>query len=97
MNVQTLAPPTVDLTAIKERQHAAWGSGDYAMIGTTLLIVGERLCEAVDFRKTNASSMSPPATAMRLSPRPGASPTSCRRTMWPRCSSAGASVPKPIA
>ncbi|MGH6826103.1 class I SAM-dependent methyltransferase [Methyloceanibacter sp.] len=49
MNVQT-PPGTVDLTAIKERQHAAWGSGDYAMIGTTLQIVGERLCEAVDLR-----------------------------------------------
>ena len=49
MNIQT-PPGTVDLAAIKERQHAAWGSGDYAMIGTTLQIVGEMLCEAVDLR-----------------------------------------------
>ena len=29
---------------------AAWGSGDYAVVGTTLQIVGETLCEAVDLR-----------------------------------------------
>jgi ubiquinone/menaquinone biosynthesis C-methylase UbiE len=50
MNVQTPASATVDLAAIKGRQQIAWGSGDYAMIGTTLQIVGERLCEAVDLR-----------------------------------------------
>lgn len=37
-----------DLEAIKERQQATWASGDYAVIGTTLQIVGETLCEAVD-------------------------------------------------
>lgn len=36
------------LEAIKEKQQATWASGDYAMIGTTLQIVGESLCEAVD-------------------------------------------------
>jgi len=36
--------------AIKQRQQATWAAGDYAMIGTTLQIVGERLCEAVDLR-----------------------------------------------
>jgi SAM-dependent methyltransferase len=50
MNIQTPAPATVDLAAIKGRQQIAWGSGDYAMIGTTLQIVGESLCEAVDLR-----------------------------------------------
>jgi len=50
MNVQTLAPDTVDFAAIKGRQRAAWGSGDYAIVGTTLQIVGETLCEAVDLR-----------------------------------------------
>lgn len=49
MNVQTPAP-TIDLATIKSRQQAAWGSGDYAIIGTTLQIVGETLCEAVDLR-----------------------------------------------
>ncbi|HEV7887175.1 MAG TPA: SAM-dependent methyltransferase, partial [Acidimicrobiales bacterium] len=38
----------VDLEAVKARQQATWASGDYAVIGTTLQIVGERLCEAVD-------------------------------------------------
>ncbi|MEO5840095.1 MAG: class I SAM-dependent methyltransferase [Acidimicrobiales bacterium] len=37
-----------DLNAIKTRQQATWASGDYAVIGTTLQIVGESLCEAVD-------------------------------------------------
>jgi len=39
-----------DLAAVKTRQHGAWSSGDYALIGTTLQIVGESLCEAVDIR-----------------------------------------------
>lgn len=39
-----------DLTAVKSRQQAAWSSGDYAIIGTTLSITGELLCEAVDLR-----------------------------------------------
>jgi SAM-dependent methyltransferase len=39
-----------DLAAVKARQHAAWSSGDYAVVGTTLQIVGEKLCEAVDLR-----------------------------------------------
>ena len=29
-----------DLNALKSRQQAAWSSGDYAVIGTTLQIVG---------------------------------------------------------
>ena len=36
------------LTAVKEKQHATWSSGDYAVIGTTLQLMGEQLCEAVD-------------------------------------------------
>jgi ubiquinone/menaquinone biosynthesis C-methylase UbiE len=50
MNIQTVPSATVDLAAVKSRQQAAWGSGDYAMIGTTLQIVGETLCEAIDLR-----------------------------------------------
>ena len=49
MNVQT-PMPTVDLSTIKGRQQLAWSSGDYAIVGTTLQIVGETLCEAVDLR-----------------------------------------------
>jgi ubiquinone/menaquinone biosynthesis C-methylase UbiE len=40
-------PPT-DLNALKGRQQAAWASGDYAVIGTTLQLVGEQLAEACD-------------------------------------------------
>jgi SAM-dependent methyltransferase len=36
------------LAAVKEKQQATWASGDYAVIGTSLQIIGERLCEAVD-------------------------------------------------
>jgi SAM-dependent methyltransferase len=36
------------LKAMKTRQHGAWSSGDYAVVGTTLQIVGEELCEALD-------------------------------------------------
>jgi ubiquinone/menaquinone biosynthesis C-methylase UbiE len=50
MNLQTVTSATVDLAAVKSRQQAAWGSGDYAMIGATLQIVGETLCEAIDLR-----------------------------------------------
>jgi ubiquinone/menaquinone biosynthesis C-methylase UbiE len=44
LNPQAAAPP--DLSAIKTRQQGAWASGDYAVIGTTLQIVGETLCES---------------------------------------------------
>jgi len=44
---RTTAP---DFAAIKARQQATWASGDFAVIGTTLQIVGESLAEAVDVR-----------------------------------------------
>jgi SAM-dependent methyltransferase len=43
-------PPVIDLAAVKARPQAAWSTGDYAVIGTTLQIVGEQLCEALDVR-----------------------------------------------
>jgi ubiquinone/menaquinone biosynthesis C-methylase UbiE len=39
-----------ELEALKVRQKAAWSSGDYAVVGTTLQIVGELLAEAMDLR-----------------------------------------------
>lgn len=39
-------PPGPDLAAIKAKQQTTWSAGDYAVIGTTLQIVGETLCEA---------------------------------------------------
>jgi SAM-dependent methyltransferase len=44
----TAAAP--DFAAIKRRQQATWASGDFAVVGTTLQIVGESLAEAVDVR-----------------------------------------------
>lgn len=38
----------VDFEAIKQRQQATWASGDFAIVGTTLQIVGESLAEAAD-------------------------------------------------
>ena len=43
-------PGQVDLEALKARQRGAWSSGNYAVVGTTLQIVGEDLCEALDVR-----------------------------------------------
>ena len=45
-SVSTPAAP--DTAAIKTRQQATWASGDYGIIGVTLQIVGESLCEAAD-------------------------------------------------
>jgi len=45
--------PAPDLAAIKQRQQATWASGDFAVIGTTLQIVGESLAEAADVRAGN--------------------------------------------
>jgi SAM-dependent methyltransferase len=42
--------PATDLAAVKARQQATWSTGDYAVVGTTLQIVGETLCESLDLR-----------------------------------------------
>lgn len=47
---ETHAPPSPDFAEIKQRQQATWSSGDFAVIGITLQIVGETLAEAVDIR-----------------------------------------------
>ena len=70
----TITTPA-DYSAIKARQRDTWASGDYTVIGTTLQFVGETLCEAVDVKPASACSTSPPATATRRLPRPGAAPT----------------------
>jgi len=41
---------SVDFNAVKTRQQSPWSTGDYAVVGTTLQIVGESLCEALDLR-----------------------------------------------
>jgi ubiquinone/menaquinone biosynthesis C-methylase UbiE len=47
---QAATKPAPDLKAVKSKQHAAWSSGDYALVGITLQIVGEELAEAMDLR-----------------------------------------------
>ena len=48
---QAPRPPDLpDLGAIKQRQQATWASGDFAVIGVTLQIMGESLAEAADIR-----------------------------------------------
>lgn len=53
MSAVLSAAPTPDLGAIKAGQQVVWSTGDYAVIGTTLQIVGETLCEALDLRAGN--------------------------------------------
>lgn len=44
-------PPTeTNFEAIKQKQQATWASGNYAVVGSTLQITGEQLCEAMDLR-----------------------------------------------
>ena len=40
----------MDIATIKEKQQAAWSSGDYSAVGSRLLLTAELLCEAVDLR-----------------------------------------------
>jgi SAM-dependent methyltransferase len=47
---QNQQPTSINLKDLKTRQHSAWSSGDYAVVGTTLQIVGEQLCESLDLR-----------------------------------------------
>jgi ubiquinone/menaquinone biosynthesis C-methylase UbiE len=51
-NVVSCIPAVVSggSSSVKARQQAMWASGDFAVIGTTLQIVGELLNEAIDIR-----------------------------------------------
>ncbi len=50
MNLVETRAAAPDFASIKAKQQATWASGDFAVIGTTLQIVGESLAEAVDVR-----------------------------------------------
>lgn len=53
MNLTPASPTPAtspDLATIKARQKAAWATGDFSVVGMTLQIVGEQLCEAADVR-----------------------------------------------
>lgn len=47
------AASTGRFDAVKQRQQATWASGDFAVIGVTLQIVGESLNEAADVRSNH--------------------------------------------
>ena len=47
---KVLTPVAPDYANIKQRQQETWASGDFAVIGVTLQIVGESLAEAADIR-----------------------------------------------
>lgn len=40
----------IDFSAVKARQQTAWSTGNYAVVGSTIQLVGESLCEALDIR-----------------------------------------------
>ncbi|UGQ47370.1 class I SAM-dependent methyltransferase [Massilia endophytica] len=48
MDTRSNPIPAPDLAAIKAKQQATWASGDFAVVGTTLQIVGETLAEAAN-------------------------------------------------
>ncbi len=50
--VPDTTPSVIDLATVKARQQAAWSTGNYAVVGTTLQIVGETLCESLDLRSS---------------------------------------------
>lgn len=50
MNAVSPILPPIDFEALKSKQRIAWSSGNYAVVGTTLQIVGETLAEACDLR-----------------------------------------------
>ena len=50
MSDASQAGAATDLAAIKQVQQTIWASGDFAVIGVTLHIVGELLAEAIDIR-----------------------------------------------
>src|SRR3982074_1617097 len=82
---QPATPATSDLAALKIRQQAAWSSGNYAVVGTTLQIVGEELCEALDLRPGRKCSTWPPATGLPVWPPRGDGATLFRRIMCRAC------------
>jgi ubiquinone/menaquinone biosynthesis C-methylase UbiE len=46
----TMSTSLPDYGAIKVRQQAAWATGDYAVVGSGILLMAELVCEAMDVR-----------------------------------------------
>ena len=73
------------LPTLKTRQHAAWSSGNAAIVGATLQIVGEEAARRSISRPAQRCLMSPPEMAWRASPQHGDGATSPRPTTCRRC------------
>ena len=86
-----------DLKAVKQRQQAAWASGDFAVVASRIVLLAEHLCETADlqagWRVLDVATGSGNAAIARRggAARPSASTTS------PRSSRAGGSAPRPRA
>ena len=93
-----MATTTIDDETIKSRQQATWSSGDYAVIGTTLQITGELLCEAVDVARRRAGARRRRRQRQRGA---GRGPPWCvrhrDRLRRRRCSTGRACAPRPRA
>ncbi len=48
--VDSAVSSVADFATVKVRQQAAWSTGNYAVVGTTLQMIGDDLCEALDLR-----------------------------------------------
>ena len=46
----TLEPTKPDLGAVKQRQQAAWASGDFAVVAARIVLVAEHLCDTADLQ-----------------------------------------------
>ena len=46
-SIDTAAP---DLAAVKQRQQAAWASGDFAVVAARIVLVAEHLCDTADLQ-----------------------------------------------
>jgi SAM-dependent methyltransferase len=45
-----LETPAPDLGAVKQKQQAAWASGDFAVVAARIVLVAEHLCDTADLR-----------------------------------------------
>jgi hypothetical protein len=90
---QPTTSATPDLASLKIRQQAAWSSGNYAIVGTTLQIVGEELCEALDLR-SGSRVLDVAAGNGMVTLRLVAGAMSPRLTMCPRCWKRGVRAPQ---
>jgi hypothetical protein len=85
------------LVALKSRQQTTWASGDYSVIGTTLQIIGELLCEAADLHAGWKVLDVAAGNGTHRSPRLAEAVPSHRQIMSKRYSTEDADAPTPTA